>query len=538
MEEYMKKLSGQLKRPPAKSAALACALALIVGWSTPSEAARWTKLSNLAPSAAGTMLLLTDGTVMVQGDPLDTWMRLSPAANGNYATGTWSALAPMSQQRLYFASHVLQSGKVWVLGGEYSGTPLQATWTNTGEVFDPVANSWSPVASHPETNFGDDPSMLMAHGKILAGSLFSNNSYLYDIASNSWSFAAAKVYPDASDEESWVKLPDTTVLTYDIFESVNRGGQFAEFYDQASNKWTSASPSDRTARGVIPPLSSAALGYELGPLMLVRGHGIDGRVLAIGATGHTGLYSPSRKLWSPGPDIVGTVGGNSALFGAADAPAAVMPSGHVLLAADASPTLGLFAPPTQLFDFNPVSNTISPVSPAIPGSNLAANPSYVTRMLMLPTGEVLLEDGSQQLWIYTPDGAPEPSWLPIFAQAQYNGAGVFTARGVRMNGNSAGSGYGDDAESDENYPIVRFSNAAGNVFYARTTNWSNTGVGRAVANETVDFTLKPGMAPGNYSMVVIGAGIASKPRCVTLTADQVSGAGGASSRPINCHGPQ
>lgn len=534
----MKRLSGQGKRPPVKSAVLTCALALIVGWSASAQAAKWTQLTNLAPSAAGTMLLLTDGTVMVQGSPADTWMQLSPAANGSYADGTWSSLAPMSTPRLYFASHVLQSGKVWVLGGEYSGPGLPANWTNTGEVFDPVANSWSPIASHPEPMFGDDPSMLMAHGKILAGSLFSNNTYLYDIASDSWSFAAAKVYPDRSDEESWVKLPDSTVLTYDIWESVDRPGQFAEVYDQASNKWISASPSDRTARGVIPPLSSVALGYELGPLMLVRGHGIDGRVFAIGTNGHTALYSPSRKLWSPGPDIVGTVGGVSGLFGATDAPAAVMPSGHVLLAADASPTLGLFTAPTQLFDFDPVANKISPVSPAIPDPNLALVPSYVTRMLMLPTGEVLLVDGSQQLWIYTPDGKAETSWLPVFAHAEYAGAGLFTVRGVRMNGNSAGSGYGDDAESDENYPIVRLSNAAGNVFYARTTNWSNTGVGRAVANETVDFTLKPGMAPGNYSMVAIGAGIASKPRCVTLTANHVNGAGAASSRPINCHGPQ
>lgn len=59
-----------------------------------------------------------------------------------------------------------------------------------------------------------------------------------------------------------------------------------------------------------------------------------------------------------------------------------------------------------------------------------------------------------------------------------------------------------------------------------------------MANETVDFTLKPGMTPGNYSMVVIGAGLASKPRCVTITAGHISGVGGATSRPINCHGPQ
>jgi hypothetical protein len=105
-----------------------------------------------------------------------------------------------------------------------------------------------------------------------------------------------------------------------------------------------------------------------------------------------------------------------------------------------------------------------------------------------------------------------------------------------MNGPSAGSGYGDDAESDENYPIVRLTNTAGTVFYARTGNWSNTRVGRAVANETVDCTLKPGMVPGDYSMEVIGAGVALKVHCVTISAAETSGTGGGSDKPINCRG--
>lgn len=514
------------------------AVALLLGWSTPSHAAKWTPLSNLSPSSSGTMMLLTDGTVMVQGNPFNTWVRLTPSTKGSYADGTWSPLASMSIQRLYFASHILPNGKVWVLGGEYSGTPLQQNITNTGEVYDPASNTWSPIASHPEANFGDDPSMLLPKGKILAGSIFTNMTYLYDIATNTWSFAASKAYPDRSDEESWAKLPNGKVMTYDIFESVDHSGQYAELYDPATNTWTSVSPSDSSARGSIPKLSSVPLGYELGPLVRVRGHGVEGRIFAIGATGHTALYSPSTNTWAAGPDITGVLGGSSALFGAADAPAAVMPSGHVLLSADASPTLGLFKAPTQLFDFDPVSNTISPVSPAIPDSNLTNAPSFITRMLTLPTGEVLFSDSSQQLWIYTPDGLPEPSWRPVFANVKYSGAGVFTLQGVRMNGPSAGSAYGDDVESDENYPIVRLEDAAGNVFYARTKNWSSTLVGTSVASETVDFTLKPGMAPGNYSIVVSGAGVSSQPRCVSITASQIQGLGSGANNAITCGGPR
>lgn len=519
-----------------KVAASACALACMVGWSVSSQAATWTKLTNPAPSSVGTMMLLTDGTVMVQGNPLDQWLRLTPSATGSYVNGTWSPLAPMSKQRLYFASHVLPNGKVWVLGGEYSGTPLSSNITNTGEMYDPLTNTWSPIANHPEAFFGDDPTMLVSNGKILAGSIFTNQTYLYDIATNSWSYAASKVYPDRSDEESWVKQENGNVLTYDIFESVDHSGQYAEVFDPSTKTWSSISPSDSSARGTIPNLSSTAIGYEMGPLLKVRGHGIQGQIFGIGATGHTALYSPSTNTWKPGPDVVGTFGGNNVLFGSDDAPAAVMPSGHVLFAADAGPTRGLFSPPTQLFDYDPVANTITPVAPTNPDGNLSGIPAFITRMLVLPNGQILFSDSTQQLWIYTPDGAPEPSWMPVFSNVKYSGAGVFTLQGVRMNGPSAGSGYGDDVESDENYPIVRLEDAAGHVYYARTSNWSKTGVGQGVANETVDFTLNPGMVSGDYSVIVSGAGVSSRPRCMTITSDQIHGLGSASNNAITCRG--
>lgn len=494
---------------------------VLAGWTTLVDAANWTPLTNVAPDNAGTMLLLTDGTVMVQGySPGNNWMRLTPDDMGSYVNGTWSPLASMSIPRLYYASHVLPSGKVWILGGEYSGFGLSLNWTNTGEMYDPVSNTWSPVAQHPESNFGDDPSMLLSDGKILAGSLFTNRTYLYDIATDSWSFAAVKVYNDRSDEEGWVKLPDNSVLTYDIFQSVATGGSYAERYDPATNSWSSISPSDGTASGFIPQLSGTAIGFELGPIVRVGLR--DGRVFLIGATGHTALYTASSNHWVAGPDILGILPSGPALFGADDAPAAVLPNGHVLLAADAGPTLGVFQPPTQIFDFDPAMNTISPVIPPIP-VNLTFTQAFVTRMLVLPTGEVLFSDSSHQLWVYTPDGSPKPRALPVISRVTYNGGGVFTLAGRRLNGQSAGSAYGDDVESDENYPIVRFTNAAGNVFYGRTTNWSNTGVGRGAGRETVDFTLHPSMTPGTYALEVSGAGISSAPAFIDITTKQIRG---------------
>src|SRR5215467_1468060 len=105
----------------------------LLAWSVSGQAATWNRLTFLSPDSAGTMLLLTDGTVMVQGyNPGNDWMRLTPDSTGSYINGTWSRLAAMSTPRLYYASHVLPNGKVWLLGGEYTGIPLRATWTNTG----------------------------------------------------------------------------------------------------------------------------------------------------------------------------------------------------------------------------------------------------------------------------------------------------------------------------------------------------------------------------------------------------------------------
>ena len=484
------------------------------------EAGVWTPLKNWAPDFAGTMLLLTDGTVMVQGYlPGNNWMRLTPDSSGSYINGTWTTLAPMSIPRLYYASHVLQNGKMWLVGGEYTGFPSTPTWTNTGEIYDPIANAWSPIAHHPESQYGDVPSMLLSNGKILAGSLFTSRSYLYDIATNTWSPPASKVYNDRSNEETWVKLPDGSVLTYDLFKSIDTNGSYAEKYIPSTNTWVSISPSDGTASGFIPQLSSVQIGYELGGM--IRLH--DGRIFVIGATGHTAFYTPSTNTWAAGPDIIGTLNGTQALFGADDAPAAITPNGHVLFTADAGPALGVFSPPTRIFDFDPATNTISQiVSPTFLTEFLGA---YLSRMLVLPTGQILFSDVCHQLWVYTPTGAPPDNLRPHITAIEYQGSGVFLLSGEQLNGQSSGSSYGDDAESDENYPIVSLRSDSGKVYYARTTNWSTTEIATGALPMTVDFTLPATLVtPGIYNVTVSGAGISSlTPFALPITAQEIAG---------------
>src|SRR4030095_8039128 len=116
-------------------------------------AGRWDRLVNQPSFLCDTAVLLTDGRVMVHqyGDPnnnglgMNNWWALTPDATGSYLNGTWSQLASMSSSYgpLYFASAVLPDGRVIVEGGEYNFLNLGET--NQGAIYNPVANTWTPV---------------------------------------------------------------------------------------------------------------------------------------------------------------------------------------------------------------------------------------------------------------------------------------------------------------------------------------------------------------------------------------------------------
>ena len=68
------------------------------------------------------------------------------------------------------------------------------------------------LVEHAAANSG--AAELLSGGKVLAGSLSTSKSWIYYIATNTWTQSGSKVYNDRSDEESWVRLPDGRVMTY------------------------------------------------------------------------------------------------------------------------------------------------------------------------------------------------------------------------------------------------------------------------------------------------------------------------------------
>src|SRR5579871_1751621 len=112
----------------------------------------WTPLKNLAPCGITVTIQATDGRILAQClDGVGTWVALTPDSTGSYVNGSWSFLAPMPTPRLYFADQMLQNGKLFIVGGEYSGPglPFQPNWSYTGNIYDPISNTWSTITPFP-----------------------------------------------------------------------------------------------------------------------------------------------------------------------------------------------------------------------------------------------------------------------------------------------------------------------------------------------------------------------------------------------------
>src|SRR6202451_4571630 len=119
------------KGKPMKLSVFAVVFAcLTVGLVGTADSQTWTPMTNAPPVSFGAMWLLTDGRILLHEEPncsgstckgkdYTAWYTLTPDINGSYINGTWTQVAslPNGYAPLYFASAVLQDGKVATQGG-------------------------------------------------------------------------------------------------------------------------------------------------------------------------------------------------------------------------------------------------------------------------------------------------------------------------------------------------------------------------------------------------------------------------------------
>ena len=499
------------------------AVCALTGITTPQALAvgRWIRLANKPPKPAnflglGLKLLLPDGTVMAQlctnsVSCGNQWARLTPDSHGSYVNGTWSTMPPMHYERTAFSSAVLPDGRVFVIGGEYTND----IGGGQGEIFNPATDSWSFAAPIPASLFGahaefrDSQSMVLSNGKVLFAPVIPTGSYqtlIYSPQSNAWSAGGAFLPGRNQNEASWVKLPDGSIISPDN-DSANSD---AERYAPTGNEWMNAA--------AIPSTIKLYSQGEMGPGLLLT----DGRAVFFGGTGHVALYAPPNPqkplgTWTAGPSIpMERV--------SSDAPAAMMSNGKILLAVGSVSRDGGSPAPTWFYEFDPGSGpsgaffpTSSPVGSAVGDSDNTAAGNLT--FLALPDGNILSSDGadnSGSAYVYIPDGHPLAAGTPTVIAIAPNSDGNYHLTGTLLNGISAGAAYGDDAQMDSDYPIVRLTSATGGVTYARTYRWSSTSVQTGSKEVTTEFVLPTSIAqatPGGqeYSLQVIANGIASEP---------------------------
>jgi hypothetical protein len=482
---------------------------LLVSWQAGGGVGSWVPLDTMVPGTnAGHMLLLSDATVMVQQGVSSNWWRLTPGSTGGYTNGTWTPLSPMSTSRKFYSSDVLPDGRIFVAGGEHSNLFL----TNVGEIYNPLNDSWTLTPSAGDVSFSDSESVVLSDGTVLvhpvhSGSFDPKVNLIYNSGLNNWMVGPTNIGPP--NEASWVKLPDDSILTID------RGTTNSERYIPSLNLWIA---------DANVPVALFTNG-ETGPAFLLP----DSRAFFLGASGHTALYTSTgttnQGSWAAGPDIPN--GGF-----ADDVPAAMMNNGKILcIVGTNAPNGGSFGS-LWFYEYDysgrttntdgtlntngAFHQTSSPKNPAA-GSFLNYF-SYDLSLLYLPDGTVLLSKGNSPsdpeglLYVYQPGTPPLASGKPTITSITANIAGVsYHLTGTKLNGISEGSAFGDDAQEASNYPLVRLTDSGGNVYYARTYNWSSTGVMTGSRPVTTEFDVPGTVPPGTYSLAVVANGNPSTP---------------------------
>lgn len=441
-------------------------------------------------------LLLTDGTVMVQGNVGNDWWKLTPDRNGSYLNGTWSRLAnlPANYEPYAFASAVQIDGRVVIVGGEYNFGSF--SFTNLGAVYDPKADTWKNLL--PPTGWayiGDSPSSVLPDGKFLVGRKFDKKMASLDPITLKWTNLTSNGKSDWNAEEGYTLLPNGSILTWDVLNNPH-----SEKYIPSTGQWVSAGSTVANLQGP-PQVSCITYGHgltycppgETGPGILQP----NGTVFATGGhhtgdpTGHTSVYHPGVKITDPGTWVKGPDFPNG--DDAGDNFAALLPNGHVLVEGSSG----------TLYEYN--GTTLKP-GPFGGGGSL----------IVLPTGQVLV-GGSE---LYTSTGTYQNAWRPVVnlkAGTSFVRGKTYILNGQQFNGLSQAASFGDEFETATNYPLVRITNTAtGHVFYARTHNHSTMGVATGTTPVSTKFDVPLTAETGASTLEVVANGIPSLKVNITI----------------------
>ncbi len=494
-----------------------------------SKSGTWTDVSGNPFTGEGGWgpLQLTDGSVIIKHaftGSTATWYKLSPDKKGKYTDGTWTQIAsmPTGYQPDFYASQVLTNGNVLIEGGEYNGG--SGDWTNKGAIYNPVANTWASVSPPAGWgSIGDSASVILPDGtymladccefgtgqQVLAS--VSGTTVTWATPTNTWK--CNNVNGEAApcmDEEGLTSLPGGNIFLVDVWDYTSTSDEYW-VYNTSGGNWTQP--------GSTPDRLSDSSHFELGAGPLTPQGSKQGTIIQL--TGNTAtqsapsdVYNVATGKWTTGPLL--KVGSTTYIM--ADAPAAVLPDGNVLV--EAGPGYG--SSPAHFWEFK-TSKTGAVTATQVNDTKTSGSSSDFTgNLLPLPTGEVLWDNSqsSTEVAVYTPKGKPKAAWLPVVSSVSNSltvGSTANAISGTNFNGFSLGGYYGDDAQAATNFPLVRITNTStGDVCFGRSYSFSTMGVW-TTGTTNAEFDIPNTCETGASTLQVIVNGIASKGVSVTLS---------------------
>lgn len=208
----------------------------------PVSATKWFPPGSGAVQGCHVTSLLSDGRLlfvggsMNNGNPQDPIPRTVKAFNR--FTNSWSQVEPINIGRWYPGIVRLPDERILIVGGELDGPTGR---TNSCEIYDPVANSWTMTGSF------NLPTEVPPTFMLYTGEVFKSWRYpeLYSLASGQWRPGPNMVQARNGaaggghcDHEA-VMLEDGRILAVGIDPvTLSAATRFTEIYDPVANSWS------------------------------------------------------------------------------------------------------------------------------------------------------------------------------------------------------------------------------------------------------------------------------------------------------------
>jgi len=516
--------------PPAPSVGKITSAPATQSASAPSGIGTWTPITHAAPVPLGNPIMLTDGTIIAINESgqnqtgancVGTWYRFTPDLTSGfnaYLNGTWAKMNQQPQGGYaprFFGSAVLPDGRAIIEGGEYNGngTSCVSNDTTLGAIYDPVANTWTAVTPPIGwTKIGDGGATMLANGVYMQTPCCGGGSQaaLLNPATLTWTATGTGKF-DAYEEESLAQLGDGRVLTVDSYWSLPpQCGRNSEAYNVNTGSWTSVG-STTTQQDDCSGLKT----YEIGPLvMFPYGAAVSFPGLTNNTFGNVNVFDPVANTWGTGgvmPSAADAIG-NNVPYTTADAPAAVLPNGNILVAMspDNWVNKSSFPSPTHFWEYSPFQDAFTQAGDTAQATKFN---SYTQNLIVLPNGTIMaFAIDAIDIEIYTPSSdnvfpsqfQPTVTSLPSCVSP----GGSYIASGTQFNGLTEGAYYGDDTQASTNFPLALLINLnSGAQYFAQTFAHSSRSIAPNAATST-SFRV-PAMPTGPAVFYVIANGIPS-----------------------------